>query len=323
MPEAVKYQDDPNTIDYTPTAAMTGGEVIQMFDGRAAVIPVDVASGAKGAATATGIFKIAKAANLVWIQGGPLWWDHSANAATPNEPIGAGNRDFYLGTAYDDALAADTEGYVNLNVRPSYIIDSTQDVGATAIVLTAGTPDLVGRGGMMHARFSETAEAQKVDWLSGRSFTLASNWIVEALVNVVVTCDADVGDLSIGVASATHASDADTIAESAFFHFDLGADLNIDAESDDGTTEVNATDTTLDFVVGTPVRLTLDGRDPSNVKYYVNGAEVLAATTNLGNIAAATGPLFALFHLEKSSNDSPGQVQCRIKVRTMQEDAQL
>lgn len=323
MPEAVKYQDCPHTIDYTPTAAITGGEVVQMFDGRAAFVPVDLASGEKGAAEAKGIVKVTKAADLVWIQGGPIWWDHSANAATPNEPIGAGDRDFYIGTAYDDALAADTVGYVNLNVKPSYIIDSTQDVGATVLVLTAGTPDLVGRGGMMHARFSATAEAQKVDWLSGRSFALASNWILEAIVNVVETCDADVGDLSIGVANATHASDPDSITESAFFHFDLGADLNIDAESDDGTTEVAATDTTLDFVVGTPVRLTLDGRDPSNVKYYINGAEVLAATANLGNIAVATGPLFALFHLEKSSNDSPGQVQCRIKVRTMQEDAQL
>ncbi|OWY60182.1 hypothetical protein B7486_70550, partial [cyanobacterium TDX16] len=162
--------------------------------------------------------------------------------------------------------------------------------------------------------------AQKVDWLSGRSFTLASNFVLDALVNVVETCDADVGDLSIGVANATHASDADSITESAFFHFDLGADLNIDAESDDGTTEVNATDTTLDFVVGTPVRLKIDGRDPSNLKYYVNGVEVLAATANLGNIAVATGPLYALFHLEKSSNDSPGQVQARIRVRTMEQD---
>jgi hypothetical protein len=56
------------------------------------------------------------------------------------------------------------------------------------------------------------------------------------------------------------------------------------------------------------------------VKYYVNGVERLAATANLGNIAAATGPLFALFHLEKSSNDSPGQVQCRIRVRTAEQD---
>ena len=315
------YLKGSETTDLTLAAAAASGKVYQLTDGLAGVLPPsDHASGALAAFQKRGQYTVTKAANLVWIKGAPIWWDHSAAAATPNEPIGAGDRDFYIGTAVDDATAAATEGIVDLNVKPSYIIDSTVDVGTSVLVLTSGTPDLVGRGGMMHARFSATAEAQKVDWLSGRSFTLASNWVLEAIVNVVETCDADVGDLSIGVANATHASDADAITESAFFHYDLGADLNIDAESDDGTTEVAATDTTIDFVVGTPHRLTLDGRDPSNVKYYINGAEVLSATANLGNIAVATGPLFALFHLEKSSNDSPGQVQCRIRVRTMQQD---
>ena len=38
----------------------------------------------------------------------------------------------------------------------------------------------------------------------------------------------DGDDNCVGVANGTNASDADAIAESAFFHFDLGADLNID-----------------------------------------------------------------------------------------------
>jgi hypothetical protein len=296
--------------------------VLQLNDGRAGVYSAadGLDAGDKATLRSDGKYLVAKRAGEVWVKGGPLWWDRSAGVATCLEPVGAGDRDFYLGAACADAASADTTGRADINVLPSWIIDSTRDVGATALVLTAGTPDLVGRGGMMHARFSATAEAQKVDWLSGRSFAKDSNWVLEALVNVVETCDADVGDLSVGVANATHASDADSITESAFFHFDLGADLNIDAESDDGTTEVAATDTTIDFAVGTPVRLTLDGRDPSNVKYYVDGVEVLAATANLGNIAAAAGPLFALYHLEMSSNDSPGQVQCRIRVRIAEQD---
>ena len=98
----------------------------------------------------------------------------------------------------------------------------------------------------------------------------------------------------------------------------MGADLNIDAESDDGTTEVAATDTTVDFAVGTPVFLQIDGRNPASLKFYVNGVRVLESTTF--NISAATGPLKALFHLEKSSNDSPGNVQLDVlRVRTGQQ----
>ena len=65
---------------------------------------------------------------------------------------------------------------------------------------------------------------------------------------------------------------------------------------------------TIDAVAGTPIHLMLDGRDSENVKYYINGAEVLSATANLGDIDDATGPLKALIHLEKSANDSPGEI---------------
>lgn len=320
MSEAT-YRQEGDTLDYTPASALTAGQVIQFSDGRAAIPANDIAANEVGAVRVEGVFRVAKTASVVVIDGAPLWWDHSANSATPVPPLTTGDRDFYLGTAQADGASADTTIDVALNVRPQYIIDMQRDGGDTAVVLTAGAPYLYSRGGSMEAGFSATAEAQKLDWLSKRSFPKGANWILEAVVEIVTNADADVADLSIGVANATHASDADSITESAFFHFDLGADLNIDAESDDGTTEVAATDTTVDFAVGTPVHLVLDGRDSTNVKYYINGVEVLSATSNLGNIDAATGPLKALFHLEKSSNDSPGVVQLdHLAVRIMEQD---
>lgn len=300
-------------IDFTAVADVIAGQVLQTSDGRAAIVmtPVDVSENASATGVTAGIFRVPKKTSQVWIDGAEVWWDHSANVATCVPPMGAvaDDKDFFLGTIYGDALAADTEGYVNLNVHAEYIYDVHRDGGDTAVVLTAGAPYLYSRGGSIEAGFSTTAEAQKLDILSKRSFPLSSNPILEAIVDIVTTADADVADLSVGFVNATHASDADSITESVLFHYDLGADLNIDAESDDGTTEVAATDTTVDAVVGTPHFLCIDGRDPSNMKYYINGAEVLAATSNLGNVAAATGPLKALFHLEKSSNDSPGVVQ--------------
>lgn len=317
MAEAELYQGDECPRDYTADAAITGGEVVQLRDGLAAVIPVDVANGEKGGAQCEGIFRVEKTTGQVWLDGGEIWWDHSANKATCIPPL-AGDRDFYLGSAVGDATSAATEGYVNLNVKPAYEIDLHRSGGDTAVVLTAGTPYIYSRGGSLDAAFSATAEAQKLDWLSKRSFALGSNWILDAVVEVVTNADADVADLSVGVANGTNASDADSITESAFFHFDLGADLNIDAESDDGTNETAATDTTVDFAVGTPVFLQIDGRDPASLKFYINGVRVLSSTTF--NISAATGPLKALFHLEKSSNDSPGNVQLDVlRVRTGQQ----
>lgn len=310
----------------TAAAAVASGEIYQLADGRAGVkTGLDAAaSGDRVNFTTTGQHTVTKKASQVWIDGAPIWWDHSANEATCIPPLVTGDRDFYLGTAVGDAASADVTGAVNLNVEPSYIIDVHVDGGDTEIVktvvgsTTVEVPNLISRGGTLDALLGTTAEAQKVDWLSKRSFTLDSNWILEAIVEVVVNADADVGDLTVGVANGTHASDAEAITEFAVFHFDMGADLNLDAASDDGTTDVDPTDTTIDWAVGTPLHLVIDGRNPSDIQMYVNGVLVLGST--VFTLAAATGPLKALFHLEKSSNDSPGRVQLdMLRVRTAQQ----
>lgn len=305
----------------TVEAAVSVGEVWQLANGLAAAYTEAnaAASGDTGKRwTTTGQYTVPKAASVVVLDGADLWWDHSANAATPVPPLVAGDRDFFLGSAVGDAAAADESCAVNLNVRSIPVIDYHRDGGDTAIVLTAGTPYLVQRGGTLEAGFSATAEAQKLDWLSKRSFALGSNWILDAVVEIQTNADADVADLNIGVANGTHASDFDSVTERVSFHFDMGADLNLDAQSTDGSTTVSATDTTVDWAVGTPLFLTIDGRDPADVQMYVNGVLVLSAT--VFDISAATGPLKAIFHLEKSSNDSPGVVQLdMLRVRTMQQ----
>lgn len=326
MAEAI-LQQVPEVTKLTAAAAVTSGEVWQMPSGRAAVYKGQnaAASGDLTAWAEEGKFLVVKTTSQVWIKGAPIWWDHSANAATCVEPLTTGDRDFYLGTAVEDVVAATATGLVDLNKRPSYIIDSAVDNGDTVIVktvvgsTTVEVPNVVQRGGMLAMNFGTTAEAQKVDWLSSRSFALASNWICEILLELVTAADNAAVDVNVGVASATHATDFDSIAELAAFHLD-GDDLNIDVQSDDGTTDVAITDSTTDIVAGTPIQLTLDGRDTDNVKFYINGAETNAATTDLGKLTAASGPLFAIIHAEKTSDDSPLEFRARIRVRTMQQD---
>lgn len=306
-----------SVIQLAATAAYSGGQVLQLSDGRAGVVTSDVASGGMAELKTTGIFtSVPKTAGQVYLDGQELFWDHSANAVvyTPGA-----DKDFYLGTAVGDAASAATTCTIHLNNRPSYLVDLVKGQWAHAPVLTAGTPILRTVGGSsVRAEFSATAEAQKLDLLSLDGFAVASNWILEAVVTVDVNADADVADLNIGVANGTHASDADQIAEAVFFHLDMGGSLNLSAESDDGTTDVNAVDTTVDWAVGTALHLMVDGRDPTDVQMYVNGANVLPGTTF--TLAQATGPLRALFHLEKSANDSPGAVSLHaLRVRTAEQ----
>lgn len=295
----------------TAAAAIATGEIQQLADGRAAFYTgLDAAaSGDRTNWQTEGKCTVTKTASQVWIDGAPIWWDHSANSATCIPPMAAGDRDFYLGTADGDVASATTTGVVNFNVEPSHIIDLARDEFATIIVktvvgsTTVEVPHVEPRGGGTAMILGTTAEAQKVDLLSGRSFALASNWIVEGIVNIVTNADAAAGDFNIGVANATHASDADAITESCFLHVN-GADTNIYAESDDGTTEVAATDTTIDFTAGTAFSFAMDGRNPADVQIYINGVLVLGGTTF--DVSAATGPLKLLAHIEKTSDDSPG-----------------
>lgn len=326
--ESSAYQTETCVLDYTPAAALTGGEVIQLADGRAAIALRDVAAAALGAVAVGGLLKITKKSGEVWLDGSRLWWDHSANAATCLPPLVAGDRDFFIGCAVGDIASTTTEGIVNLNVKPVYEIDLQRDAFDTVVVktvvgsTTVEVPDVKMRGGAAYMLFGATAEAQKVDLLSKRSFALASNWIIEGVFYVADDGDATAIDFNIGAANATHASDADAITESVFLHLD-GNTLDLFGESDDGTTEVAATDTTLNIALGTPVFFQMDGRNPAAVKIYVNGVRVLDGTTGTAqtlDISAATGPLKLLAHLEKSADDTVADYRVpELMVRTAQQ----
>eukprot|EP00913_Durusdinium_trenchii_P005643 g5261.t1 len=284
-------------------AAVVAGEVHQLADGRAGVYQGQngAAAGDQTAWCTEGQVEITKTTGIVILDGGKVFWDHSANSATFRK---VNDRDFYLGTAVGDAASADTTVIVNLNVEPRYLLDIARDPFDTTIVLTAGTPALNRRGGAHVLTFSATAEAQKVDILTKDGFAVGANAIIEGQVEVVDDGDATTIDFNIGVANASHASDADSITESVFIHTDSNA-VNILAESDDGTTEVNATDTTIDYVLGTRFEFWIDMRDPADCQIYINGVLILPAT--VFDVSAATGPFKLLVHLEKGANDETAE----------------
>lgn len=321
MSEAI-YLRDECEFRKTAAAAIVAGEVHQNSNGRAMVYTglAPAVSGDRTNWREEGIFTVPKTVGVVITDGQEVFWDHSANSATFKT---ANDRDFFLGSAVGDAASADTTIAVNINVKPRYLIDLQADPFLTTVVktvvgsTTVEIPHVEAHGGAQHLILGTTAEAQKVDLLSEQAFAVGSKWIAEFVCNVLTNSDNAAGDFSLGLANATHASDADAIAESCFIHTN-GADLNLYAESDDGTTEVNATDTTVDFVVGTPFHVVIDGRNLADLQIYIDGVLILGST--VFKLDAATGPLKLLAHLEKTADDSPGTYAInRMRVRTMQQ----
>lgn len=290
------------SLDWTPTAAVTAGEVIQVTDGRAGYAPTAIAAGVKGAVQVCGIAEIAKTDSMVMLKGSKVYWDHSASKASLL--FGANTRDFFLGTVHETAASSATTVKVILNVEPQYAL-ALKDGFASLPVSTAGWPHITSPGNGVNLIFDATAEAQKVDALSLRGIATGTPCMVNALVCVNVAGDDAALDFNVGLADGTHASSADTITASLFAHID-GASANIAIESDDDTTEVAATDSTVDFTAGTPFLVQFDLADWSDPQVYIDGVNVLPSS--VFDISAATGPMKLLAHMEKSSNDTPGNI---------------
>lgn len=299
MPDAI-FNHAANEIRTTLASALGAGEIWQLKDGRAAFYDSSIAAttGDKVYIRTDGQATVTKTNGVVILDGGRVYWDHSAGSATYKP---ANDRDFYLGTAVGDWASGDTQMLVNINNQPVNIIDFQRDAFDTVFVGTRalGTMDLQARGGARKFTISATNEAQKIDMLSQFGFARTANAIVELIFNVRDDGSGTVVDVSMGVANDTHASNADTITESLLIHLDAN-DVNIYAESDDNSVEVVATDTTIDIAAGTPVEVWFDLRDEADIQIYINGALVLGST--VFRLDSATGPLKLLLHVEKSSS---------------------
>lgn len=305
MQARLAKQGGAEAIDWTADAAYSAGDVVQLRDGRAGVVTVDVDSGKLVGVYVKGRFYVPKTTSMVVLPSSKIFWDHSADKG---HLLHRNDRDFYLGVALEDATAAATEVLVDLNVQPVFTVGF--ETGFSSIrVQTAGFVSAVGAGREgVNLEFSATAEAQKADALSHRGFaggSTGAEGIGHFLICVNTNGDAAAYDLNIGLANGTHATDFDSVTEHLVCHID-GASTNINFQSKDGTTTVTSTDSTVDFTAGTPFLVQFDLRDLTDIQVYVDGVNVLPAS--VFKLNAATGPLKAIAHQEKTSDDSPGNV---------------
>jgi len=96
---------------YTPGTAKTAGEIVQLPDGRAAIVKTDLAASELGSVYSEGIFDVLCTSGTTWSAGDPVYWDASASVAITTP--GASD-DVLLGTAVD-AVASGTAVRVDLN----------------------------------------------------------------------------------------------------------------------------------------------------------------------------------------------------------------
>ncbi len=283
--------------------AITQGKIFHLRSGEAGYFKQNVAgtSGTSVVFEPYDIVACTKPTGIVFLDGGQVYWDPTNNYT--NFKRTTNTQQFFLGTAYGDAASADTTMGVQLNRWPApfmYDLDLIRDEYVTVYVGTKGyeTMGIFNRGRARDMILSTTNEAQKLDMLGVNSFAINSPCVVEMEINVQSGGAGSEPDFNVGVASATHATDADSIAQHLFMHID-GNSVNINFQSKDGTNTTAATDSTLDYTASTPFQVWFDMRDPASVAIYVDAVRVLSSTTF--KVSAAASPWKLLAHVEKTA----------------------
>jgi hypothetical protein len=182
---------------------------------------------------------------------------------------------FYDGTTYETTLP----------MAPRYLYDDFEgetlntdiwlanDAGAATQTVADGTAILY---------LDATDEVQEADiGAAGNSldWDISKGLIIEfrATQSVALAgqAEAHLGVLGESIVDDQQISSADDVAEHAVFSMD--GSLNILINTDDGTNQTTAYDTTVDAVVGTYNIFRIDFTNIEDVRFYIDGADVTPA----------------------------------------------
>lgn len=128
---ALTYSDD-GQIDYTPSGAVTGGDVV-VLNGIVGVAVTDIAANKKGSLATEGIFKLPKTTAAV-VRGLPIHWDPTGSPDSGTAASGAANQlgvGTYAGMCVEASGSGDDYAITDLN--------ATTNLMAVSAVTAAGS----------------------------------------------------------------------------------------------------------------------------------------------------------------------------------------
>lgn len=116
---AIKYQDDGDTIDYTPASAVIAGQVV-LHGSVPYIAPAAIAANALGQLTRKGLWKVPKATGAIAV-GNDVYWAPTGTPVTGDASSGAASltsSGYFMGRAALAAASGDAYVHVNLSASP-------------------------------------------------------------------------------------------------------------------------------------------------------------------------------------------------------------
>lgn len=109
---------DGDAIDYTPSAAVTAGDIVVQND-MIGVAKTDIAASEKGALALTGVYSFPKATNVAYTVGTDLFWDEAEATVNSDSESGA---NLWIGKCVKAAAQSDSTVYVRLGYAPDFAV---------------------------------------------------------------------------------------------------------------------------------------------------------------------------------------------------------
>jgi predicted RecA/RadA family phage recombinase len=108
---SVFLQGNQDRIDYTPSGAVTAGDVVALQKKMVGIALRNIEASATGALAITGVFKMPKTSAADFYQGDTVYWDETATPEGGTVNAGAcvaSAAGFPIGRAFADTATADT-----------------------------------------------------------------------------------------------------------------------------------------------------------------------------------------------------------------------
>jgi len=110
MSKQATFVQKSGIIDYTATADISVGDVVELGTAAVGIAQTDIASGDIGAIVTAGLFDVAAETGVAWAIGDIIYWDNANNVATKTATDNA-----RAGVAVQAKLTATAIGRISLN----------------------------------------------------------------------------------------------------------------------------------------------------------------------------------------------------------------
>jgi hypothetical protein len=269
-----------------------------------------------------GMFDCTTAATVYFQAGDGVYWDASANTAirTPGD-----DSDFFLGMCVLEKEGSGTVVRVALNLEgPQGIGEGdivlfedflwTDAIGTEGVMQTTGLWEVVDvgdatevpssdvHGGIFALTIAATEEAEDAVLFHDDQLLFDIDLLKTFECRLAVTTPGTGVTVVWGMAVA-HNLDKDTVAGNTWFRLD--ANLALDVETDDESTDDDDNTTALTLTTGTYYTFKIDMSDKAAVKFFVNGKQYPDASTTyvMSNLTTEMQPYFSL---DKASGAGTG-----------------